>query len=205
MIEIHSTKKYLNLPCGHAQFFDRKEDGSPGHCAAVHGYDRAVEITFSGQIDENGWIVPFGGLKKVKEFIEYYQDHVTCLPANDPRLDRIIIGGHASVGGVLGTLRVLPYGVSMEQTSLFLWEWLSPAITHMTQGRCYISKLQVFEHERNSGFITVDKDTAMKHYKRTKQQAKENGCLSVLELDHDFKAIFNYEPPLEALDKLNQI
>ncbi len=52
MIEVHSTKKYLNLPCAHAQFFDKNPDGSPGHCASIHGYDRAVEITFSGTIDE---------------------------------------------------------------------------------------------------------------------------------------------------------
>ena len=120
MIEVHSTKKYLNLPCAHAQHFDRKEDGSHGHCASIHGYDRSVEVTFSGEVDEHGWIVSFGGLKKVKQFIEFYQDHVTCLPADDPRIDKLVKDGHANSDGLLSTLRVLPYGVSMEMTSLFL-------------------------------------------------------------------------------------
>jgi 6-pyruvoyl-tetrahydropterin synthase len=207
MIEVHSTKKYVNLPCGHAQFFDKKANGTPGHCAAVHGYDRSVEITFSGTVDENGWIVPFGGLQKVKQFIEYYQDHVTCLPANDPRLEKLIQDGHTAVGGVLGTLRVLPYGVSMEMTSLFLWEHLSLFITHMTQGRCYISKLQVFEHERNSGFVTVDRKTAMTHYDNYKKSIMETDPLGegLLTLEwYDYSPILPFEAPQDALNRLNE-
>jgi len=68
-IQLKATKVYKNLPCAHAQWFDTLEDGSPGHCAQVHGYDRSVEFTFTGEPDEHGWIVPFGGLKPVKEFL----------------------------------------------------------------------------------------------------------------------------------------
>lgn len=163
MLEVHSTKKYLNMPCGHAQHFHRNEDGSVGNCAAVHGYDRSVEITFSGEVDEHGWVVAFGGLKEVKDFLEYYLDHVTLLPADDLRIKTMPPELYNS-GGLLATLRILPYGVSMEMTAVFLWERITSYITHITEGRCYVSKLQVFEHERNTGFVTADRTVAMKTY-----------------------------------------
>ena len=55
-LQIKATKVYKNLPCGHAQHFDTNDDGTPGHCAQVHGYDRSVEFTFAGDVDEHGWI-----------------------------------------------------------------------------------------------------------------------------------------------------
>jgi 6-pyruvoyl-tetrahydropterin synthase len=158
-IEIKATKVYKNLPCGHAQYFDKNDDGTPGHCAQVHGYDRSVEFTFAGEPDEHGWIVPFGGLKPVKEFLEYYFDHVTVLPADDPRIADI--PEHITdAGGLLGTLRVLPSGVSMEMSSLFIWEHVNHYIYRMTQGRCYVERVRVYEHERNDAMVEVDQETA---------------------------------------------
>jgi 6-pyruvoyl-tetrahydropterin synthase len=159
-LEIKSTKKFKYLPCGHAQFFDKEADGSPGECASVHGYDREVEFTFAGDIDDMGWIVPFGELASVKKFLEYYFDHTTVLPANDPRLDQLT-PELTGPGGILGTVRVLPSGVSMEMSSLFVWEHVNHYIWEVTGGRCYVSKVQVFEHDRNSGILEVDKQTAL--------------------------------------------
>lgn len=158
-IEIKSTKRFKYLPCGHAQWFDLEPDGSPGECASVHGYDREVEFTFAGDIDDMGWIVPFGELGAVKKFLEYYFDHVTVLPANDPRLDQLTPELTAP-GGILGTVRVLPSGVSMEMSSLFVWEYVNHYIYKITQGRCYVSKVQIFEHDRNSGILEADRSTA---------------------------------------------
>lgn len=159
MLKVKSTKKYLNLPCGHSQWFDCNDDGSPGHCASIHGYDRSVEFTFSGTPDEHGWIFPFGKeLKPVKAFLEYYFDHVTVLPADDPRLASIEEA--AKPGGPLAELRILPSGVSMEMSSVFIWEHVNAYIQKITLGRVFIEKVHVWEHERNSGFVEVDEDTA---------------------------------------------
>lgn len=158
-VKIKSTKRFKYLPCGHAQFFDKEPDGSPGECASVHGYDREVEFTFAGEIDDMGWIVPFGELKPVKDFLEYYFDHVTVLPANDPRLDQITPELTAP-GGILGTLRVLPSGVSMEMSSLFVWEHVNAYIYKITSGRCYVEKVLLVEHDRNTAFTEVDEVTA---------------------------------------------
>lgn len=159
MLTVHSTKVFENLPCGHAQWFDLEPDGSPGDCASVHGYDRSVKLTFSGSVDDHGWIVPFGELKEVKKWLEYYFDHTTVLPADDPRLGDLT-DALTRKGGILATLRVLPYGVSMEMSALFIWEHLNPFIMSVTEGRCHISRVDSIEHQRNAAFIEVDYHTA---------------------------------------------
>lgn len=158
-IKVKSTKRFKYLPCGHAQYFDKEADGTPGECASVHGYDREIEFTFAGEIDDHGWVVPFGELAPVKKFLEYYFDHVTVLAADDPRLDSIP-EELTQPGHVLGTLRVLPSGVSMEMSSVFIWEHVNAYIYKVTGGRCYVEGVRCIEHDRNSAFVEVDSDTA---------------------------------------------
>lgn len=195
-VQIKSTKKFLNLPCGHAQWFDKNPDGTPGHCASIHGYDRAVELTFSGDIDINGWIFPFGKeLKPVKAFLEYYFDHVTILPADDPRLETLAQAAHP--GGPLAELRVMPSGVSMEMSSLFIWEHVNAYIYHTSGGRVVVEKVQVFEHERNSGMLEVDIQSAKKqalNYSKTYPE-------------HDFLPHiprWDWEAPKDAMARVNR-
>jgi 6-pyruvoyl-tetrahydropterin synthase len=190
-IKVKSTKVFRNLPCGHAQFFDKEPDGSPGQCASVHGYDRAVEIRFAGEPDEMGWIVAFGdATKPIKRFLEYYFDHVTVLPANDPRLtdipDELTVPGQ-----VLGTLRVLPSGVSMEMSSVFIWEHVNAYVYKITDGRCYVEQVRVYEHERNDAMCEVDESTA-------KQQGANYTGTMLPE-----KPRWAWESPQDLLERLN--
>lgn len=168
-MKVRSTKAWHKLPCAHAQWFDKEDDGSPGECASWHGYDRSVKMTFAGEVDEMGWIVPFGGLKWVKQFVEYYFDHTAVIPANDPRVDEIL-AMNDRMNPPMFKARVLPYGVSMEMSSLFVWEQVNPYIYELTGGRCYLEKVECIEHDSNSAFVEVDEATAM----RQARQAKED-------------------------------
>jgi 6-pyruvoyl-tetrahydropterin synthase len=192
-IQIKATKVYKNLPCGHAQWFDTKDDGTPGHCAQVHGYDRSVEFTFAGEPDEHGWIVPFGKLKDVKDFLEYYFDHVTVLPADDPRIGDIP-DVMVNNGGLLGTLRVLPSGVSMEMSSVFIWEHVNHYIHVITDGRCYVERVRVYEHERNDAMCEVDEATAKRDALK-----KEAELATLLEQ----KPRWNWEAPKDLMKRIN--
>jgi len=192
-LKIKATKVYKNLPCGHAQWFDTKDDGTPGHCAQVHGYDRSVEFTFAGDLDEHGWIVPFGKLKDVKDFLEYYFDHVTVLPADDPRIGEIP-DVMVNDGGLLGTLRVLPSGVSMEMSSVFIWEHVNHYVHVITNGRCYVERVRVYEHERNDAMCEVDEATAKRDAKK-----KEAELATLLEQ----KPRWTWEPPMVLMARIN--
>lgn len=166
-MKVKSTKAWHKLPCAHAQWFHVNDDGTPGNCASWHGYDRSVIMTFAGRTDEMGWVVPFGGLKKVKEFVEYYFDHTALIPANDPRVEEIIrISDGMTIP--LFKYRVLPYGVSMEMSSLFVWEQVNPYILDITDGRCYLEKVEMVEHDSNSAFIIVTEDDARRQARSIK-------------------------------------
>ena len=150
-MQLKSSKSFHKLPCAHAQFQD-----ATGPCKTFHGYDRSVTFEFTGDPDEYGWIVGFGELKPVRKFLEYYFDHTAVAPANDPRLADIQIAAAAG----LFDLRVLPYGVSMEMSSLFIWEQVNPYIHHITEGRTYVSRVECREHDSNSACIEVTQKTA---------------------------------------------
>lgn len=191
-IKVKSTKSFLNLPCAHSQWFDTKQDGTPGHCAGIHGYDRSVHFVFAGEVDEYGWIYPFGDLKPVKEFLEYYFDHVTVLGADDPRLEQLT---DAAIGpvGMLNNLRLLPHGCSMEMSALFVWERVNAYIYHTTGGRCYVERVEIKEHERNSGILEVDEQTARDQAQRMMPSADFL----------DKVACHEFEPPLKAIARIN--
>lgn len=190
-IKIKSTKSFKNLPCAHGQWFDMTPDRQPGHCASVHGYDREVTFTFAGEIDNYGWIFPFGDLKEVRKFLEHYFDHTLVLGADDPRLANIP-PEMCEPGQILGSLRVLPYGVSMEMSSLFVWEYVNPYIYNVTGGRVYVEKVEMREHDKNSAMVEVDKDTAVK-------QARQ-----YLRSTLPYDLVFEYEQPKEALNRLHR-
>lgn len=61
------------------------------HCQFLHGYSLQITITFrhSQGLDDNNWVMDFGGLKKVKQWLEETFDHKTLIAADDPKLIEI--------------------------------------------------------------------------------------------------------------------
>lgn len=158
-MRVYSTKAFLNFPCAHRQWFDQDEAGNPGPCARLHGYDRSFHFVFAtDNPSPNGmWVVGFGQLKAVKEFLEHWFDHTTVIGADDPELERL---RQAERDGLL-SLRVLPYGASMEASARFVWERVNPFIQQLTEGRCWVEQVEVREHEKNSAYVKVDKQEAL--------------------------------------------
>lgn len=157
------TKSFDGLPTAHCQFQDVHEDGSPGSCAALHGYDRIVTIKVaSAELDEFGWVFPFGAFKKIRNWLEFYFDHTSVFPANDPRMSAILA---AKESGIIGTARILPYGVSMEMSALFLYEMANRYVYESSDGRACITHIEFREHHKNAGEINIDYDTSMNNAK----------------------------------------
>lgn len=73
-------KRLGGYPCCHRQWRD------DGHCSFLHGYDRWVEIEWEGERDHRGWVVDFGALKEIKEWLDYMFDHTTLVSPDDPFL-----------------------------------------------------------------------------------------------------------------------
>jgi 6-pyruvoyltetrahydropterin/6-carboxytetrahydropterin synthase len=58
------------------------------HCRFVHGYALAFELVFEAdELDRNGWVIDFGGLKPVKEMLVQRFDHTLLVAHDDPLLE----------------------------------------------------------------------------------------------------------------------
>lgn len=81
---ITCQKKYENLPFAHRQ---HKHDG---HCALIHGHNWSFEFTFAADVlDRNGFVVDFGKLGWLKEWLESQFDHTLVLNEDDPLLGHL--------------------------------------------------------------------------------------------------------------------
>lgn len=59
------------------------------HCNKLHGYALAVKLVFKATtLDDRNWVVDFGALKPVKEWLQDMFDHTTVVAADDPELKR---------------------------------------------------------------------------------------------------------------------
>ena len=77
-----SSKTYRNYPCAHRQW---KHEG---HCAYIHGYSREFTFHFEAETrDKHGWVVGFGDLKPLKEWLDHMFDHTLLIANDDPEIE----------------------------------------------------------------------------------------------------------------------
>lgn len=63
------------------------------HCRFIHGYALAFTFAFEcadEEVDENGWVIDFGGLKPIKEYLDEHFDHKFLVAHDDPALELFI-------------------------------------------------------------------------------------------------------------------
>lgn len=143
--ELISTKTYTNLPCAHRQW---RHDGN---CALVHGYSRSYHFVFAAHVqDKCGFIVDFGDLKWLKDWLEHMFDHTLLLMPDDPLLDKFRDLEHAGAAEI----RLMPYGVGMEGSAQLVCEFADYALRERTKGRCWVVSVEARENDKNSAVFT---------------------------------------------------
>jgi 6-pyruvoyltetrahydropterin/6-carboxytetrahydropterin synthase len=138
-----STKRFSGFPCTHRQW--RAES----HCRFVHGYSREFYFEFAADsLTQEGWVVDFGGLKKIKDFLEYTFDHTFLVAQDDPELETF---KDLDKKGVI-MLRILP-NPGMEGTAYFVYQEAAKILESLYGKRARITKVEVRENEKNSAFF----------------------------------------------------
>ncbi len=139
-----STKRFSGFPCTHRQW------RSDEHCKYVHGYSREFYFEFAcSELSYEGWVVDFGGLKDVKNWLDHMFDHTFLASDDDPfmttfeELDR---------NGVI-QLRKLP-NVGMEGTAKFVFDKVDAMIRKMSNERAWVKYVEVRENEKNSAIYS---------------------------------------------------
>lgn len=117
------------------------------HCKFLHGYQLKAKLWFGGSsLDDKNWIVDFGGLKGLKAKLQHVFDHTTTVAADDPELSTFL---ELDKKGII-QLRVLEKGVGVERVAEMVHSITDNHIKALTNGRCWVDKVEVFEHEDNS-------------------------------------------------------
>ena len=144
---IKSTKRFIDFPCTHRAW--RTE----GHCRFIHGYSRSFHFTFScSNVDENGWVMDFSGLKKVKAFLTYWFDHTFLVAKDDPEMD---LFQQMDNKGLI-QLRIMK-NPSMEGTAKFVLKESQNIVNTLVKNRrVIVERVEVFENEKNSSIAFSD-------------------------------------------------
>ena len=122
------------------------------HCRFLHGYQLKAKLWFGGSsLDDKNWIVDFGGLKELKAKLQHVFDHTTTVAADDPELATF---EELDKKGII-QLRVLDKGVGIERVAEVVFSIADNYIKSLTNNRCWVDKVEVFEHEDNSATFTT--------------------------------------------------
>ena len=113
------------------------------HCKYVHGYNLKARFYFKSSIlDDNNWVVDFGAFKGLREELKKTFDHKTIISKKDPELHWFRI---AHQKGIIDLIEMEDISIEMfAQFCLNLAE-------KYTLERVICYKVEVFEHEKNSG------------------------------------------------------
>jgi 6-pyruvoyltetrahydropterin/6-carboxytetrahydropterin synthase len=120
----------------------------------LHGYAVSFRVWFDGELDERHWVADFGLMKRAtskidgmapKDYFAYLLDHTTIVAEDDPFMDEFV---RLDALGII-QLRVLP-AVGCERFAEFLYYKIQDFLKIETNGRVKVTKVEVYEHERNS-------------------------------------------------------
>lgn len=86
MAKFQSTKTYgtdRGLSCCFRQW-----KANHSHCSTLHGYSLGFKFVFESEtLDEKNWCFDFGGMKPIKEYLDYMFDHTILVAEDDPALE----------------------------------------------------------------------------------------------------------------------
>ena len=139
-------KTYRDIPFAHRQHLH------DGHCALIHGHNWSITLTFAcKEPDANGFVVDFGKLGYIKDWIAAHLDHACLFNEDDPEKDRLL-----KDYGQLFQPYVLP-NCSCEGIAQHLYEIFDPKVRAATLERVWITSVEIEEDSKNSAkFIKAE-------------------------------------------------
>jgi len=135
------TKTFNDYPAAHRQ------PKHKGHCALIHGHNWSFEITFKCcELTFEGFVVDFGKLKWVGEYLKDCFDHTLILSSDDPVLPLLMKG----LGDTKLAKIVTVPNSSAESLAKFLYSKLNEMIPEEDKKRSLrVTKVTVIEEPKD--------------------------------------------------------
>ena len=138
-------KTYDQIPFAHRQHTH------DGHCAFIHGHNWSIELTFAcNKTDANGFVVDFGKLRYIKNWIIENLDHACLFSENDSEARQMLANS-----GNLFKPYILP-NCSCEGIAKHLHEIFDRMVRTETNNRAWITKIEIIEDTKNSATYTAE-------------------------------------------------
>lgn len=132
------TKAYRDIPFAHRQHLH------DGHCAWIHGHNWSFIFTFACErLDENGFVVDFGKLEFLREWIDRNFDHACVFNESDPMREALLKSAPEAWKALVVE------NCSSEGLACHLHACLDPLVRERTAGRVRIVAVEVREDTRN--------------------------------------------------------
>ena len=136
------------IPLGSCAF---RQPYATSHCRYLHGYRLQAKFWFTcNSLDKNNWVVDFGSLKPLKNILEEQFDHTTIVWTEDPDLQTFIELNKKNIID----LRIMKEGVGIEMFAKYCADKANEFVSNLTNNRCWVKKVEVWEHEQNSAIYT---------------------------------------------------
>ena len=128
----------------------RQWKATHSHCSKIHGYQLIAKFYFgASSLDEKNWVVDFASLKQLKATLNNQFDHTLCVAKDDPLIE--IFQHLHNMGGC--DIRVMD-AVGIEKTAEFCFKTAQTFLNEAYGDRCWVEKVEVFEHELNSAIYS---------------------------------------------------
>lgn len=141
----YSTKTYgheRGLSCAF-----RQPRAFHSHCQLIHGYALSFSFKFgASELDDKNWVVDFGGLKELKNWLEDNFDHTMAVDYNDPMKEDLQELARSN----LAVIRLFD-GVGCEKFAKHAFDYADNLINDLYGDRCWVESVEVREHGANSG------------------------------------------------------
>jgi len=113
------------------------------HCNLIHGYALGFEITFESEtLDDRNWVIDFGDLGVLKQYLKDTFDHTTVIAEDDPMIQDFIYLKDKE----LIDLRIMS-NVGCEAFAQEVYEFCRERYESQ---RVSVKSVRVFEHGANS-------------------------------------------------------
>lgn len=132
------SKTYSDIPFAHRQ---HRHDG---HCAWIHGHNWSIKLVFvAAHVDENGFVIDFGKLGFIKDWISEFLDHSLLLNDSDPYRPYLqqTLDGFSRIYVVKDA--------SCEGLAQHFFNVFNDLVEEATNGRVRIREVSVIEDSRN--------------------------------------------------------
>ena len=132
-------KTFLDIPWAHRL---HRHDGA---CAFVHGHNWAITLTFACERpDENGFVVDFGKLDFIAQWLDTHLSHACVFAESDPLKDALLAAAPQAWK---------PYLVadnSSEGMAAHLFSVFDPLVRAHTKGRVRLASVEIGEETHAS-------------------------------------------------------